>query len=592
MGLWQRIGRLLDPAATHYKDTFTLGDRGEEVPEMTEMQTHRLADVRSDADYLSRRLDRLLAAEPMAGDPAAVKDTGDLAASLQTNLERLRRIFVDRDNFDLMVREVTIATEPPLRAAVVFLEGLAEKMVINAHVLQPLMLITHLEPGHRLGGADPVQYVLDRLLPGHETRADAQIQTAIDAILMGDCAIFLDGSARVITVETKAPPVRSVSRPVAEEVIRGPQDAFNESFRINVSLVRRRLKHPRTVVQLLTVGRLSRTTVAMMYVDGIVNPKLIAEVKRRVNALKLDYLADGGVLEQLIEDSPTALVPQVLATERPDRVAASLAEGRIALLADNSPYALVLPIDFWALIQTAEDYYLRWPYGNLLRWVRFAALVLALLTPALYVAATNYHHEMIPTELMLSIAATRELVPFPVVVELVIMELAFELIREAGIRIPHVIGPTIGIVGALILGQAAVEAKIVSPILVLIVAITGLASFAIPNYTLAFAVRALRFIFIALAAMLGLYGVAAGLAVLVVHLVSLRAFGLPYLTPTAPLRRGLSDTIFRGHPFVVEKRPRGIRPVDVTRAADPLRRWDPLNPKVDPERPERSDDGE
>ena len=392
MGLWQRIGRLLDPAATHYKDTFTLGDRGEEVPEMTEMQTHRLADVRSDADYLSRRLDRLLAAEPMAGDPAAVKDAGDLAASLQTNLERLRRIFVDRDNFDLMVREVTIATEPPLRAAVVFLEGLAEKMVINAHVLQPLMLITHLEPGHRLEGADPVQYVLDRLLPGHETRADAQIQTAIDAILMGDCAIFLDGSARVITVETKAPPVRSVSRPVAEEVIRGPQDAFNESFRINVSLVRRRLKHPRTVVQLLTVGRLSRTTVAMMYVDGIVNPKLIAEVKRRVNALKLDYLADGGVLEQLIEDSPTALMPQVLATERPDRVAASLAEGRIALLADNSPYALVLPIDFWALIQTAEDYYLRWPYGNLLRWVRFVALVLALLTPALYVAATNYHH--------------------------------------------------------------------------------------------------------------------------------------------------------------------------------------------------------
>lgn len=579
MPLWSSLARILDPSRSHYVKTFSLGDRGRQEPEVVSKQLQELGDVKTEAAGLGRRLDRLLSADPMGtATPEEIEDLGDLAEDLQENLDRLRQLFRAPDNKDLIIKEFRVATEPPLQAALVFMEGMADKTIINPYILEPLMLLAQV-PADTLDGDDPVQWLKQRLVPGHETAVKPDMKAVIDAILIGDTVIFLDGHSRVITVETKGPPTRSVSEPKTEQVIRGPHDAFNESFRINVSLVRRRVRHPKVVTELLQVGRYSKLIVALMYIDGIANPKLVHEVRRRIQSLtdKIDFVGESGLLEQMIEDSPNSLLPQALATERPDRVAAGLSEGQVAVLADNSPYALVMPISFWSLMETAEDYYLRWPLGVFARLLRYLALFLTLLIPAVYIAATNFHQEMIPTELLLSIAAARERVPFTAITELLVMELAFELIREAGVRVPSVIGPTLSIVGALILGQAAVQARIVSPILVIIVAITGLSSYAIPNYSLAFGVRMLRFILIGLAATLGLYGVAAGITLLVAHVATLKAFGLPMLSPVAPRRRrGLGGAVIRNQVTAREDRPYGPRPTDVQRTDRMLRSWDPM----------------
>ncbi|MGE5599565.1 MAG: spore germination protein, partial [Bacteroidota bacterium] len=373
---------------------------------------------------------------------------------------------------------------------------------------------------------------------------------------------------------------RTIGMPLTENVVRGPQEGFVETLRANTAAIRRHLRAPSLVTELLTVGARNRADVAVMYLHDVANPKLVGEVKRRIEAVgrRVDFVNDSGTLEQLLEDHPRALVPQTLATERPDRCAAFLNEGHVVVLLATSPYALIIPTTFTMFIHTPEDYYLRWPYGTFVRVVRFFAGFVALLLPAFYVAVVNYHREMIPTDLLLAIAATRENVPFPALVEVIIMEGSFELIREAGVRIPSVIGPTIGIVGALILGQAAVAASIVSPILIIIVALTALSSFAVPNYSAAFSLRVLRFVFILLAAVLGFYGLAFGVMALSIHLVSLKSFGVPFMSPIAPYRRPNRDRIARPAVFAQRYRPWQLRPLDLIREEDIIRTWSPETP--------------
>jgi spore germination protein KA len=303
-----------------------------------------------------------------------------------------------------------------------------------------------------------------------------------------------------------------------------------------------------------------------------------------VEAIDVDVVNGSGPLEQYIEDSPASMLPGALTTERPDRTASYLSEGNVALLADNSPYALIVPVTFWSLLQTAEDYYLRFPFGAFIRYIRLIALLITVLVPALYIAVVNYHHEMIPTELMLFIASSRENVPMPALVELILMDLTFELIREAGTRIPNVIGPTVGLVASLVLGQAAVEAKLISPLMVLIVAVTGLASFAIPHYVTSYGVRAWRFFVLAGAAVLGFYGMAAAVFLMVLYVSGLRSFGVPFLTPVAPMRANTADAITRRPLYKMEMRPSYARPLDKQRQEEVVRSWDPMAPE-----PESSD---
>lgn len=316
-----------------------------------------------------------------------------------------------------------------------------------------------------------------------------------------------------------------------------------------------------------------------MYIKDIANPQLVAEVKYRIQSIAeaTDYISETGVLEEYIEDHPRSLIPQTLSTERPDRLAAHIREGYVGIVMANSPYSLAVPATFAIFLHTAEDFYLRWPFGNFLRILRAASILIALLLPAIYIAIVNYHQEMIPTDLLLAITAARETVPFPSLVEILFMEFSFELIREAGIRIPSVIGPTIGIVGALILGQAAVSASIVSPILIIVVAITALGSFVVPNYNASFTIRLLRFAFTLLGGFLGFFGIAFGIFIMTLHVATLTSFGVPFLTPIAPYRSKSNDRVIRPLNFNQPYRPYYLRPLDWIRQQKVARPWD--NPR-------------
>lgn len=582
--LWERLKQLLDPSAGMVDDSFSLEGRGQKEP--GEHQGARtVLDARIHTESLLTRIDRLLEAAPQGKQ--ALEKVGDLQTSLDENMRRLRELFRAPTNKDFVEREILIATQPPTRAMLVFFEGLADKQTANSNVLEPLMLLAHLDHHLGQGGEAPGQFSVEmveqRLLTGNQISKKYDLASIAEAVMAGDTVVLMDGAAVAIAVETKSPPARSVSDPKTEQVIWGPHDAFNEAWRVNVALVRRRLKDPRVVTEILTVGEVSKTYIGMMYIDTLVRPELVEEVRRRVEAVKVDIVNGAGILQQYIEDSPSSMLPTCLITERPDRTAAYLSEGHVALFVDTDPHALVCPTTFWSLMQTAEDYYLRPPFGTLLRYIRYVALLVTLTGPSFYIGVVNHNPEMIPTELMLFIAQSREAVPMPAVAELILMDAVFELIREAGTRIPGVIGPTIGLVSSLVLGQAAVEAKIVSPVMILVVAITGLASFAIPNYLVGWGVRVLRFLLLLATTVFGLFGLANGLYLIVLFLAGQRSFGVPFLSPIAPSGADRKDAIGTPPLYQMEERPGYMRPLNQRRQKEIVRTWDPHSPR--PESP-------
>ncbi len=593
MALWQTLRRWLEPTETHTEDMFSLGDRGEQ-PAAEQNAPTRLVSAQTLATGVMTHIDNMLEAAPKG--KKALEKAGDLTDSLDENVKQIRALFRAPTNKDLVERDLLIATQPPTRAVMFFIEGLSDKQIQNEHILKPLMLLSHLdhhesEQGEHGATSFSIDTVLKRLLPGSQVTEQYDTATMGQSLLAGDSVLLFEGAKVGLAIETKSPPARSVSEPKNEQVVWGPHDAFNEAMRVNVALIRRRLKDPRLVTEIVQLGELSHTYTAIMYVDDLASPKLVAEVKRRVEGLKVDMVTAAGVLEQYIEDNPSSLLPGVLSTERPDRAAAYLAEGHVVIVVDTSPKAMICPVTFWGLMQTAEDYYLRYPFASLVRSLRIAALIVTLVVPAIYIAVVNYHQEMIPTELMLFIASSRETVPMPAVVELIAMDLSFELIREASVRIPSVIGQTMGLVASLVLGQAAVGAKIVSPLLIIIVAIAGLASFAIPNYLSGFGLRWMRFIVLAAATVLGFFGIGAVLFLMLIYLAGKRTFGVPYLSPVAPVRGPVTDVIMRPQLFEMEKRPQYMRPLNSRRQAEVVRRWDPLAKQMSEDSPE-TDGGE
>jgi spore germination protein KA len=494
-----------------------------------------------------------------------------LSKNLQDNLNALKSILHYGTNADAVVREFDIPTIPKTEASIVFIEGLASTNIIDFAILQPLMLIANLDDDRK--AENTLELVKRRLLPGNQVTEKDNLRAITEGVLSGATCLLIEGSDIALTVETRSWEHRGIEKPSAEMVVRGPQEAFNETLRSNLALIRRRMRTPDLITEMLKVGTLSRVDCAVLYIEGLTNPELVDEVKRRISETKSDHIQDTGVLEQFIEEKPYVLAPQTLSTERPDRMASFLAEGYVGIMLDGSPFGLVLPATFWSLLQSAEDYFLRWPFGAFLRVIRTLALILAIFLPAIYLALTNFHPEMIPTDLLLAIAASREKVPFPTAVEVLIMELSIELIREAGVRIPGIIGPTLGIVGALILGQAAVAASIVSPILVVIVAITALGAFAVPNFNMSFAIRLYRFLYIVLAAALGFYGVAIGVFIQLVTYVNLKSFGVPYMSPVAPYTRSSGDALFRYPLWKSEIRPSFLNPQQEERQPRISRGW-------------------
>lgn len=359
----------------------------------------------------------------------------------------------------------------------------------------------------------------------------AKMSEAASGMLTGDTILFVDGFERALKIPDKGYPGMSLQETESEKAIRGSNEGFGGSVKQNTALIRKRLRSVDLKVAECKCGRRTSTNVDLMYLNGIVRPEIVSEMQQRLNDFEIDGIGDSGVIEQLTETQWFSPFPQFQTTRRPDRAVMALLEGRVVLLADNSPEALIFPTDYNSFIKTTDDYYTRWEIATFTRALRYVAAFLSMILPGLYLAMTNFHTQLLPTKLLLSFAAARQGVPFPGVVEVLLMELSFELLREAGVRLPGAMGNTIGIVGGLIIGQAAVDANIVSPMVVIVVAFTALCSFAIPNEDFATAFRLLKFAFIGLSAALGFYGFLLGLLVLLIHLAQLESFGMPYLMP-------------------------------------------------------------
>ncbi|MFZ5644030.1 MAG: spore germination protein [Bacillota bacterium] len=492
-----------------------------------------------------------------------------ISVNLECNRKALEKIYGLPLNKDLVIREFSLGTAPPVKAFLTYIDGLVSRsdLIIILGNLMVEARSSCITPGNC------AESIMKNILPGAQTQIADSFEKVTKAVNYGDTAFFFEGLNSSVVVETKGWEHRTVGRPTTEQTIAGPQEAFVETLRANTGLIRKIIRSEHLYTEIITVGVRYPSDVALMYMNDLVNPDLLKEVKRRISSISYDYVTDTGMLEQFIEDSPYNLNPQVLSTERPDRVAAYLADGKVAILLSGSPRALIVPMTMYTQLHTGEETYLRWQYGTFIRFVRTLSFYLALLLPGSYLAIVLYHQEMIPTELLLAIAGNRERVPFPTVVEMLLMEFSFELIREAGLRIPNIIGSTIGIVGALILGQAAVQANLVSPVVVILVAVTGLASFSIPSYSLAFAVRAYRFFYIILGSILGFYGITIGLFIQILLTTNLKSFGVPYLSPAGPRTFSGGDIVSRLPIFMQRRRPDYINPQDDTRAPRDPRGW-------------------
>lgn len=468
---------------------------------------------------------------------------------------------------DVVFRGIRIGSEQP--ALLLFVDGMATDERLELSVLGPL---TRSAPPGRLTGTSLRQWLETVAVPTTQAAPVQTIGQVVNTVLAGDAVLLVDGADRGVSLAIRGWPERAIEEPKSEANIRGPRDGFIETLRTNTMLLRRRLQSPHLKIERLVVGRRSKTLVALAYLKDVASPGLVAEVRRRIAGLDVDGVLDSGMLEELIEDQPSSPFPLMLDTERPDRAAAALLEGQVAILVDGSPGALLLPVTFWHFMRASEDYYNGFWIGTGVLWLRFIFLLLSLLGPSLYTAISSFHQEMLPTNLLLSIAAAREGVPFPVLIEAFIMEVFFEALREAGIRLPRQVGQAVSIVGALVIGEAAVRAGLASAPVVIIVAATGIASFTIPQFQMGVTFRLLRFPVMFLAGTLGLYGIMIGLLAILVHLCAVRSFGVPYLTPIAPLNlAGLKDTLVRAPLWLMGRRPPGMGQVNQQRQASWLK---------------------
>ncbi len=475
---------------------------------------------------------------------------------LDKNIQILKEIFKDCD--DIVYRFIQIGKNKK-QICFAFIDGLIDKQLISEYAIQ---LLLAMDESGNLDMSKFKSNLLDTIaketIAVVEVDEKSQIDEIVDSILCGDTILLVDGIAQALALSSRGWSTRGIGEPETETVVRGPRDGFGETIKINTVLVRRRIRDPKLKVKNLQIGRRSKTDIAVMYIEDIVNNELLKEVFERLNKIDIDAILDSAMLEQLIEDNYMSPLPQIENTERPDTVAASLYEGRVAILVDNTPFALIIPATIGTLLQSAEDYYSRWTISSFIRMLRLLAVFLVTLSPALYIAITSFHPGIIPTRLTYYVAASRVNVPFPAVVEAFLMEITIELLREAGTRISGPIGTTIGIVGGLIIGQAAVEAAIVSPLMIIIVAITTIAAFALPSYEFASGLRFCRFIFMILAALFGLYGVMLGVVMLFTHMVRLNSFGIPFTSPYSGLgieEGDLKDTLIKAPIQDMENRP-------------------------------------
>ncbi|WP_372632175.1 spore germination protein [Cohnella sp.] len=471
-------------------------------------------------------------------------------APLKTSLEEnIRQVKAALGNSgDIIIREIPIGTDDEMKAGIFYAKGLAKTDSVHHFIIESLMLDTRgTELKHKLSsGQNALQLIKDYALTAGEIKDVTDFETLFSALLSGKTIFLLDGYPQGFAIGLVGWEHRGVTEPTSQTVIRGPKEGFSEVLITNIALIRRKIKDPNLWLESRKIGRVTQTDVAMMFIKGFVHDQVIEEVRSRLDRIDIDGILESAYIEELIQEKTYSPFPTVFNTERPDVVAAALLEGRVAIVIDGTPFVLLVPALFGQFNQAAEDYYQRADIATLLRLLRYLCFIIALLGPSLYIAITTFHQEMIPTPLLISLAAQREGVPFPAFIEALVMEVTFEILREAGVRLPRAVGQAVSIVGALVIGQAAVEAGIISAAMVIVVSITAISSFVFPSYNMAISVRILRFGLMGLAASFGLFGITLGLIALVLHLSSLRSFGIPYMSPFAPFNLAdQKDMLFR-----------------------------------------------
>ncbi|OUM88565.1 MAG: spore gernimation protein [Bacillus thermozeamaize] len=412
-----------------------------------------------------------------------------------------------------------------------YLESLADKTTIDDYIMKSLMggIFTEVEQPH----VDGNRFV--RALPFSSTSPEALLEHTVDALLMGQCALVDFHADRICFINVVSPKHRQIEEPKSESTVRGPQEGFTEHIETNVGLIRKRLRNPHLRFEKMIIGNQTRTTVMLVYVVHVAPDALIMEARRRLQAIQTDSVLESTFIEEYIQDRMWSLFPTLNNTEKPDVVVAQLLEGKVAVMVDGTPNALIAPMTFFEFFTSPEDYYQRADIATFIRWMRLFSFLIAVFVPSMYVAVTTFHQELLPTQLLINLSAQREGVPFPSLTEVLLMEVVFEIIREAGLRMPRALGQALSIVGAIVLGQAAVDAGLISAAIVIVVAITGITNIAVPTYSFGISQRLIRFSFVLLAGFMGLVGILCGLLFLIAHLASLKSFGEPYLKPVAPV---------------------------------------------------------
>ena len=498
------------------------------------------------------------------GSQSGEKSPQILSRKLKKNLDAVKARF--EDSSDLIIRKFSFGKDKDgeVKAALVFLDGMINLPMINDSIIKPLMHDSrhfHAEEAFDISSMDEIR---DRLLAAGEVKTVYTLNEVTEACLSGNAVLMAEGSCKALDIGAKGWEQRNVTEPTSETAVRGPREGFTENLRTNTSMIRRKIKDPSLRIRATVIGKRTHTQVNILYMDGIADPDLICEVERRLKKVDTDAILAAGYLEEYIEDSPFTAFPTAWCSEKPDAVAGKLLEGRVAIAVDGAPFVMTVPMLFIENFQSAEDYITRSYYATAMRILRLTAFIISLLTPGLYIALTTFHQELIPTTLLFTMAASSEGVPFPAAVEMGLMMLIFEILREAGVRMPRAIGQTISIVGALVMGEAAVQAGVVGAPVVIVIAITAMSSFLVPFA--ADALSLLRWFLLIMAATMGSFGITVGSFIILIHLVSLRSFGAHYMAPFAPFQKAdLKDTVVRAPLWTMRTRPRAINPQDLKR---------------------------
>ncbi|MEF2244082.1 spore germination protein [Paenibacillus sp. IITD108] len=470
--------------------------------------------------------------------------------SITKNQEKIKQDL--GDSRDVSIRKLILNDAAQNEFLIVYIDGIVSDESINKFIVEPLQIYANEDNSEKI----TPDLLRNRLVAISSVELISDWGIFYRYLFLCGCMVFINGFDTALFAKVPGGEGRGIEEPKTEMTIRGPKEGFTESLYTNMALIRKKLRSPKLWSEMWTIGKLSQTPVSMVYIKGLADEKVMQTLRERLEAIDIDGVLETNYIEELITDQKWTLFPTIINNERPDVIAGMLLEGRIIIMVDGSPFALIMPVSLNSFFQAAEDYYQRFDIATFLRLLRFISFFLALLMPSIYVAIVSYHQEMIPTPLLLKLAAQREGVPFPAYLEAFLMEFVFEILREAVLRMPIAAGNTVSIVGGLVIGQSIVEAGIVSPAVVIVVSFTAITSFVSPAYNLGIAARLLRFLLLLAASTLGFYGISLILLLLLLHLSHLRSIGMPYLKPFAPfLASDWKDSIIRAPLWKMKLRP-------------------------------------